>query len=71
MCGSHFGWAHDKRIATAQLDVGRHDPNDPTHLTIGYTLQGQRGTINGWLQNNETIRFKVRDGPAAGATSPW
>jgi len=37
---------------------------DPSHFTIRYTVNGQPGVIDGWLQRDDTIKLEVRDGPA-------
>jgi hypothetical protein len=54
-----------------RLFAGQPDPDDPTHFTIGYEYDGEPGTIDGYLEDGpprgESIRFVVRDGPAAAA----
>jgi hypothetical protein len=47
-----------------RLYAGQPDPSDPSHFTIGYDINGEAGTIDGWLENHDTVRFAVRDGPA-------
>jgi hypothetical protein len=42
--------------------AGRPDPQDPTHFTIDYVLDGQPGVIDGWLQNDDRVRFEPRAG---------
>jgi hypothetical protein len=59
-----YGKAYSGPWGAAQLQVGRHDPKDPTHFTIGYIYRGESGTIDGWLQNNGRMNVVVRDGPA-------
>ena len=44
--------------------IGQPDPADPSHFTIGYSMSGQSGTIDGWLTSAKTVRMQVRDGPA-------
>ncbi|MDB5356793.1 MAG: hypothetical protein JWN24_3246 [Phycisphaerales bacterium] len=44
--------------------AGQPDPNDRAHFTVGYEINGQKGTIDGWLRNDETVKLDVRDGPA-------
>jgi len=44
--------------------AGQPDPADPSHFTIDYDLNGQRGTIHGYLRNDDSIQLK----PAAGKT---
>jgi hypothetical protein len=59
-----------------RLFAGQADPTDSAHFTIVYTLDGQPGTIDGWLRDAgawvpksdpnwrwETVELKVRDGP--------
>lgn len=48
----------------AEFGVGVTDGADPTHLTIPYSFKGQSGTIDGWLSDNDQVRFIVRDGPS-------
>lgn len=47
-----------------RLFAGQPDPLDPTHFTIPYDLGGDPGTIDGWLQNDDSIKLLLRDGPA-------
>lgn len=44
--------------------AGQPDPNDASHFTIGYELNDVPGTIDGWLQDDDRIKFQYRDGPA-------
>ena len=44
---------------------GRHDESDASHFTIGYAMDGARGTIDGWLEDGDSVRLRVRDGSAA------
>lgn len=44
---------------------GTPDPNDPSRFTITYDVDGSRGTIDGWLEAPDSLRMRVRDGPAA------
>lgn len=45
------------------LYAGQPDPADESHFTIAYESQGQKGTIDGWLMHDETVKLEVRDGP--------
>lgn len=55
-----------------QLFAGHADPADPSHFTIVYQVGARRGTIDGYLQNDDTVKMKIRDGPATeGVTSPF
>ena len=44
--------------------AGQPDPTDSSHFTIGYAVNGQPGTIDGWLGDDERVKLVVRDGPA-------
>jgi hypothetical protein len=52
---------------------GQPDPDHADHFTIGYELNDQRGTIDGWLKDDGQLDLKVRDGPATrrAATLPY
>ena len=43
--------------------AGQIDPTDASHFTIAYSINGLSGTLDGWLQNDDTVRFVARDGP--------
>lgn len=49
--------------------AGQPDPADPAHFTIVYEMLfsyrdgWERGTIDGWLRDDDLIDMKVRDGP--------
>jgi hypothetical protein len=45
------------RFYAAQLD-----PKDPSHFTVDYALDGQRGTIDGYIKNDDSIIFAPRTG---------
>lgn len=47
------------------LFAGRADPNDPGRFTIDGAAGEFRFTIDGWLQDDETVRLQPRD-PAVG-----
>jgi hypothetical protein len=47
-----------------RLFAGQPDASDPTHFTIRYDINGERGTIDGWLRDDGMVTFTVRDGPA-------
>lgn len=44
--------------------AGQVDPADLSHFTIRYAIGGQSGTVDGWLQADDTVRIQIRDGPA-------
>jgi hypothetical protein len=45
---------------------GQPDPADGSHFTVGYEVDGRRGTIDGWLTDDPLARVQltVRGGPA-------
>lgn len=60
-----------------RLFAGQPDPADASHFTIRYEIDGEAGTIDGWLRDDghlipgssglwrgEAVELKVRDGPA-------
>jgi hypothetical protein len=48
-----------------RMFAGQADPADASHFTIGYELDGEPGTIDGWLQaDGRGLRIQVRDRPA-------
>jgi hypothetical protein len=48
-----------------RLFAGQPDPADSSHFTIDYEADRVRGTIDGWLQDDDTIILKPR-APIAG-----
>jgi hypothetical protein len=64
------GYAHNRLVLPLQpsdqlrLFWGQPDPDHADHFTVGYDLNGQRGTIDGWLKDDGQLDLKVRDGPA-------
>jgi hypothetical protein len=54
-----------KRREHVRLFAGVKDPNDPSHFTIRYELDGSGGCIDGWLRGVRSITITVRDGPLA------
>ena len=49
---------------TLTFFAGQPDPADASHFTVGYSVDGQSGIIDGWLKNDRELRLQVRDGPA-------
>ncbi len=47
-----------------QFYAGQPDPNDPSRFTIRYKLDGQLGTIEGWVDEGAGVSLAVKDGPA-------
>ena len=62
---------HDLNAMTRHLRIyaGQPDDDDPSHFTIEYESHGQRGTIDGWLQDDDTVRMRVRGQPATGPSA--
>jgi hypothetical protein len=54
----------------SRLYAGQPDPKDASHFTIDYEISGVRGTVDGWLQPDDTVKMQIRDGPAAKPTAP-
>lgn len=51
--------------------AGQIDPNDPSHFTIRYRMDGQEGVVDGRLNAaGDDVDITVRTGPAA-PPSPW
>lgn len=46
-----------------RLYAGQPDPDDASHFTIGYALGESRGSVDGWLLDDDTLRFRVLSGP--------
>jgi hypothetical protein len=49
-----------------RLYAGQLDPHNPSHFTIDYVLHNQRGTIDGWLLDDDRLRFEPRAGALIG-----
>ncbi len=52
------------------LFAGQADVADPSHFTLLYDIDGQPGTIDGWIDAYDRVRLQVRDGPAVGEMGP-
>jgi len=76
------GWTPGSRLQLAGLSTlelpgidsrrvrvfaGQTDAADESHFTMGYDIDGYAGTIDGWLDQYDSVRLQVRDGPAQGA----
>ena len=53
-----------------RLYAGQPDPADASHFTIKYEIDHVPGTIDGWLQPDDTVKLQVRDGPAVSLSNP-
>jgi hypothetical protein len=52
-----------QRLSTAksiQIYAGQPDLGDPSHFTIPFTLDGEAGVIDGYLQNDDSVTLKAR-----------
>jgi hypothetical protein len=47
-----------------RLFAGQPDAADESHFTFTYEANGQKGTIDGWLQAGDVVKLQLRDGPA-------
>jgi hypothetical protein len=56
-------------VGTLRIYSGQPDPADASHFTLAYETAEGRGTIDGWLMSDDSVKMAVRDGPAA-ATQP-
>lgn len=45
-----------------RIFVGQPDPNDRSHFTITYELDGRPGVIDGWLRNDLTVVLAPQEG---------
>jgi hypothetical protein len=45
------------------LFAGQPDRSDASHFTIGYEIDGLKGTIDGYMRNTDSVKLQVRDGP--------
>ena len=55
---------HSPTFGMRRFFAGQIDPADGSHFTIGYQWNdGVRGTIDGWLQDDGSVRLQVRPGP--------
>jgi hypothetical protein len=46
---------------TLRVYAGQRDPNDASHVTIDYVLNGTTHTIDGWLEDTGFMRLEVRE----------
>jgi len=47
---------------SVQVFNGQPDPLDASHFTIRYAVDGKQRFIDGWLQDDDTVRLSLRDG---------
>lgn len=55
---------HRPSDSRLQLLAGRVDPTDPSRFVLPYRMDGEGGEIEGRLMPDDTVRFRVRTGPA-------
>lgn len=66
-----------KSETSAQLELrdqwrifaGQLDPNNPSHLTIAYDIDGKPGVIDGWLKDGDRLMLEPRVGRLTGWNS--
>jgi hypothetical protein len=51
------------RYIEAQFYFGQPDPSDASHFTIDFDVKehARHGTIDAWLNDDETVTFKLRN----------
>lgn len=49
-----------------RLYAGQVDPRDKSHFTIDYVFGTRRGILEGWLLDDERLRFEPREGTLTG-----
>jgi hypothetical protein len=50
--------------ARLRFFAGQIDPDDASRFTIRYEIDGQSGTVDGKLEDDNDVSLKLRDGPA-------
>jgi hypothetical protein len=50
---------------TLEYFGGQKDRTDVTHVIIRYKVNNDEGIIDAWLQDDDSIRLRFRDGPGA------
>jgi hypothetical protein len=68
--GRSVDYASSRRILSYcqrfRFFAGSTDASDPTHLVIPFEADDKRGAIDGWLRDDETFDFRVRQGVGFG-----
>jgi hypothetical protein len=44
-----------------RLFAGQPDPNDSSHFTFEYEINGRRDIVDGWLEADDTVTLKCRN----------
>lgn len=47
--------------------AGRVDPNDPSHFSIAFEIEGKRGWVDMWLTDDDQVVFARREAPSTSA----
>lgn len=47
-----------------KLYAGQADPLDATHFTVEYETPAGKGTVDGYLKDDDSVNLKIRSGPA-------
>ena len=53
---------------TVRIFAGQADPDDRSHFWLDYEADGKPGTIDGWLTDNDTVKFEKRPATARPTT---
>src|SRR5687768_14991763 len=56
-------WIMPKPTDTFRVFAGQPDPNDPTHFTFVYELNGKKHTVDGWVEDAVTVKLERTDSP--------
>ena len=51
----------DRDAQRLTIFAGQPDPNDSSHFTIDYELGGTRITLDGWLEDEQTVKIEIRE----------
>ena len=47
-------------LGKLKFDTGQPDASDESHFTIAYETHERRGTIDGWLMPDDTVKLRLR-----------
>ena len=50
------------RGGRVRVYAGQPDPADPSHFTIPFEVDDRPGTLEGWLEEDDTLRFRLTHG---------
>ena len=57
--GAQISFDRDAQRLT--IFAGQPDPNDSSHFTIDYELDGAHITLDGWLEDEQTVKIEIRE----------